>query len=528
MKSWLLRMALTLFMSILFSACQRADQETQETDQVSSLWNTKPNIVLIFIDDLGYKDVGFTGDTFYETPNIDKLASEGMIFNRAYSGGPNCAPSRATLISGMYPPRHQIYTPGGKSKSTPYDAPLWVPLQDRYIAKTSISVDEYENQYKSEGLNLFSTAKSLPPDLLSIAAVLENAEYITGRFGKWHVGPHTLGFSVSSPDGKNMVGNGEADIGNEEYNNPDSSVSLTRASVEFIRNNKDRPFFLYLSHWEVHAPYIAEPVVIENYEKKKAALEENDPDYVSTYAAMIEAVDKSVGQIMQTLKQVEIDRTTLVIFTSDNGGIGPSFNQPLRSVKGSLYEGGIRVPTVMRWPGVIGAGTSSKVPIGNVDFLPTFATLAGVKIKELPLPAYQAVDGRDISVEFQQQRRLNHRYIYFHYPLYLEDEQRHDGPMPGFRAIPASAVIKGKWKMIEYFVPDRELVSNAVGNQIELYNLEADIGEATNLANDIQHRDIEIQNVYRELRQNLREWRRDVRAPVPLRTNKYYRKVGSQ
>ena len=432
-----------------------------------------PNIVLILADDLGWNDVGFNGDEFYETPHLDRMAQEGMIFASAYSSGPNCAPTRASLISGMYPPRHMVYTPGGKSKIDPRQMKLWVPVQQRFWEQTGVT-DPIPDA--------FEVRQSLDPNVVSIAEVLKQGGYATARFGKWHVGPDTQGFDVSSSDGK-------PGTERNHYNDPDVTFELTEVGVEFIRENRGRPFFLYLSHWDVHGPLVARRSLVAKYEEKLASWTRNENPYNPTYAAMVEAVDTSVGRVLDTLAELDLDERTLVIFSSDNGGTRVSINQPLRGVKGSLHEGGVRVPTCMRWPSVITAGTKSQTPIASVDFLPTFAELASVS-----LPTGQPIDGESFAPLIKGHPALDDRAIFWHYPLYLAG-----------RATPASAIRKGDWKLIEFFEDGR----------LELYNTATDISEARNLADAMPAK-------ASELHQELIAWRDATDAVEPREPNPYY------
>ena len=432
-----------------------------------------PNIVLILADDLGWNDVGFNGAEFYETPNLDRMAREGLVFSNAYSGGPNCAPTRASLISGMYPPRHMVYTPGGKAKIDPRQMKLRVPVQQRFWERAGVT-DPIPDA--------FEVRETLDPSVVSIVEVLKQADYATARFGKWHVGPDTQGFDVSSSDGR---------PGTEQkhYSDPNVTFDLTDVGVDFIKENRHRPFFLYLSHWDVHGPLVARRHLIAKYEEKLAAWPRNENPYNPIYAAMVEAVDTSVGLILEAVDEFDLAEKTLVIFSSDNGGTRVSINQPLRGVKGSLYEGGVRVPTCMRWPDVIAAGTKSPTPITSVDFLPTFAELAGVS-----LPARQPVDGESFAPLLKGRPALENRAIFWHYPLYLAG-----------RATPASAIRKGDWKLIEFFEDGR----------LELYNTATDISEASNLADALPEKTS-------ELNQELIAWRDATDAVEPREPNPYY------
>ncbi len=433
-----------------------------------------PNIILILADDLGWKDVGYNGARFYETPNIDRMATMGMIFTNAYSSGPNCAPTRASLISGMYPPRHLIYTPGGQSKMDPRNMKLWVPVQKRYWNGAGLTMPSEDP---------FEVRTTLSPSLESIAEILNRAGYRTARFGKWHLGNNrNHGFHVSRD-----IAKGPSD--------PNGARTLTNLSVDFIRDNRDRPFFLFLSHHGVHTPYVASSDLVNKYRQKRKSWTEDKHDYNPTYAGEIEAIDNSVGRIIESLNQHTIGDNTLVIFTSDNGGWKVTPNQPLREFKGSLYEGGIRVPTCMQWPATVTAGSTSHVPITTVDFLPTFAKLARTS-----LPAGQAVDGESFFPLLKGESALMNRALFWHYPMYNSDKRPRDPVRP------SSAIRKGHWKLIEHFEHHR----------LELYNLADDISESQNRASSMPEK-------AKALYDELVAWRKRTKAVVPVLRNPYYR-----
>ncbi|MFT5127445.1 MAG: arylsulfatase A-like enzyme [Rhodothermales bacterium] len=445
----------------------------------------KTNIVFVMADDLAWADVGFNGAKFYETPNIDALAADGMRFNQAYSGGPNCLPTRACLISGMYTPRYQIWTPGGKSKGDKNKMRLNVP-------GASDSSD-------------FPSKLSLEPSVTSIAEVLSKAGYKTARFGKWHVGPDTQGFDISDSSGK---GNGPD---GKFYGNINVHEWLTDAGVKFIGDNKGQPFFLYLSHWDVHTPIRARPEVKAKYTKK---LKDGDWDrqWNTTYAAMIEAVDKSVGRLRATLKEMKLDENTVFIFTSDNGGhAGATTNKPLLGAKGALFEGGIRVPTCITWPKTIQAKSVTQTPITSVDFMPTFAELSGA-----PLPTNQPVDGKSI-VPLLKGNTLADRAIFWHYPLYLAGSG--EGKVvssfgtqdKAWRGVPSSVIRKGPYKLIHYFEDD----------SVALFNIDADRSESQDLAK-------KQPELAATLLAELSSWQKDVKAPIPSEINPNFGKPASK
>lgn len=435
----------------------------------------KPNIVFIMADDLAWADTGFNNTKFYETPNIDKLCKSGMKYNRAYSGGPNCLPTRACLISGMYTPRTKIWTPGGKAKGQ----------------KTWMKLDVTTNN--KDGL---VSKTNLEPSVTSIAEVLKSAGYTTARFGKWHVGPDTQGFDISDPNGKG------GKIGKKYYGNIDVHEWLTDASCKFIKANKDKPFFLYLCHWDVHIPIRARKDVTAKYQKKLDS-KKWDRQWSPVYSAMIDALDTSVGKVTATLKELGIEKNTLVIFTSDNGGHSITSNKPLKGQKGAFYEGGVRVPTCMSWPGVIAAGSENNTPITSVDFMPTFAELASAK-----LPTQQPVDGISI-VPLLKGKPVPERSIFWHYPLYLAayniDGQVHNVAStnkPYWRAVPSSMICRGAWKLMHLFED----------NSIRLYNVEMDIGESKDLSKEHPKKAAAL---FAELKQ----WQADTKALIPIKQN---------
>jgi len=445
--------------------------------------NAKPNVVFLLADDLGWHDVGFNGEDYYQTPNLDRLCSEGMRFTRAYTGGPNCLPTRACLISGMYTPRTQIWTPGGKSKGRSADMRLAVPGPS------------------GKG-STFPSKITLGPDVVSIAEVLKPAGYRSARFGKWHVGSDdTQGFDISDPNGKG------GKLGSKYYGNIDVAEWLTDAAVKFIgrQAGKKQPFLLYVSHWDVHTPIRARKEVVARHAERKRAnpiWADNNKKH-PTYAAMIEAVDQSAGRLQAALAEHGIDDNTLFIFSSDNGGhAGITENRPLNGAKGSLYEGGVRVPTFMRWPNTVAKKSECDTPITSVDFLPTFAELGGAA-----LPDSQPVDGVSIVDLLHGREAHRQRAIFWHYPLYLQTGQLAVEPVFGtnrmaWRGIPASSMIKGDWKLIHAFEDD----------SLRLFDLKSDLGETKNLATS---RPDLAQKLFAELQ----AWQKDVKAPIPTQRN---------
>lgn len=443
-----------------------------------------PNIIFILADDLGWQDVGYMGADFFETPNIDRLAEQGMKFSAAYSGGPNCAPTRACLMSGTYTPRHHIYTPGGKAKGNTKYMRLLVPARERK-----------NKQLEEKAIAQFPISNSLDPDIVCIPEVLGQAGYRTARLGKWHLGKDTQGFDLSSANGK---GGPDGSF----YGNVDVAEQLTDRAVQFIEENHAGPFFLYLAHWDVHSPHRARKKIVSRYQSKLARIPKKQREnFNPVYAAMIEAVDQSVGRVAAKVDELGLAENTLIVFASDNGGL-PRVSQldPLRGQKGSLFEAGVRVPACMRWTGAIKPDTVCDTPITSVDFLPTFTKIAGGQ-----LPTTQPVDGTDISPLLLGEH-IAERSIFWHYPLYLQGIgltiDVPGGKTYSWRGFPSTSMRRGNWKLIEFHEDDT----------VGLYNLKNDPGEQENLAGKMPDR-------VTRLRAELDAWQLKTKAPVPTVPN---------
>ena len=444
----------------------------------------KPNIVYILADDLGALDTGYSGNQFYETPNINRLAADGMIFNRSYSGGPNCMPTRACLMSGMYCPRTHLRTPGGKSKGNFGFMKLLVPNKKNGLGDT------------------FESSTALKPEVTCVAEVLKTSGYATARFGKWHLGKDNQGFDISYTAGSKNYSSERKGYGDVE-----NSIKITDAALSFIEKNRQQPFFLYLAHFEVHTPLKADKNVVQKYKEKKVS-RAWDEDYDPTYAAMIEALDDSVGRVLEKLDELKLSENTLVIFASDNGGVGRVTPlKPFRGAKGSLYEGGVRVSTCMKWIGKISAGSTCDTPITSVDYMPTFAEIAGAD-----RPGNQPVDGVSL-LPLMSGKTIPDRSLFWHYPLYLAGEVAQDRVVPVagtnykyWRGVPSSSICRGDWKLIHFLEDDH----------VKLFNVVEDISESNNLAQS----DVAKAS---ELLQELNHWRKQTNAPMPSAVNPAFR-----
>ncbi len=452
-----MKLACLLFSALLACAAQAA---------------TKPNIVFILADDLGYTDVACFGSKYYETPNIDKLAAQGMKLTNHHHHQ-NCQPTRAALMSGQYAPRTGIYTVGG--------------------------IDRFD--WSTRPLKPVDNVTNLPLEKVIIAKALKGAGYTTGMFGKWHLGqkgeshPGKRGFDEAI-ESSGVHFNFKTDPPVEYPKGQYLADFLTDKAVDFISRHKAEPFFLYLPHYGVHSPHQAKPELIAKFKDKPGVGGHNNP----TYAAMIASVDESVGRVMAELEKQGIADNTVVIFASDNGGVGGyqreglkksgdiTDNTPLRSGKGSLYEGGTRVPFIVRWPGVTTAGSSTDIPTIHVDLYPTLLEITGATA-----PENQPLDGESLAPLFRDPKAtLKRDAIFQHFPGYLGAGEN------TWRTTPVGLIQSGSWKLMEFF-EDKHL---------ELYNLADDIGETKNLAT-------EQPDKAKELHAKLLAWREAVGAKMP-------------
>jgi len=483
----------------------------------------RPNVALILVDDLGWMDVGCYGSSFYDTPHIDRLAREGARFTDAYASASVCSPTRAALMTGKHPVRTGVTD--------------WIPgrlaSQPRMRRFMKLLPADLEMQLALEETTL--------------AEALAEAGYRTGIFGKWHLGkseaywPENQGFDVNnggwargSPyyrryDWRNDLWHGDSGFVSP-YKNPRLEDGpegeyltdrLTDEAIAFIEASGDEPFFAYIPFYSVHNPLHAKPELLEMYRAKSASrgLDQVDPFVRNLpwmvrhdqrypdqfkervmqsnpqYAAMVASVDENIGRLLRVLEERGLEENTLVIFASDNGGLSssegsPTSNRPLRAGKGWLYEGGIRVPTIIRWKGVIPPARVSDAVVTSADFFPTILDFAGLEPEGLG-PS-DGVSLRPLLTGAA--KRLDREAVYWHYPHHSNQGDK-----------PAGAIRKGRYKLIEFFETGRR----------ELYDLKTDVGESVDLA-------ASRPDVTRELAAELKRWRQRTGARLPGPENPQY------
>jgi arylsulfatase A len=427
------------------------------------------NFIFILIDDMGWRDVGYNGSELFETPNIDKLATQGMRFTNAYAACPVCSPTRASIMTGKYPARLGItnFLPG--KHNLPHSK-LIAPL----------------------------CRQELPLEEVTIAEALKTAGYRSAAIGKWHLGgpdyyPEKQGFDVNVAG--TQAGSPKSYFFPQWTPNPPITAEpgaylpdrLTDSTLEFIKENRANPFFVYLAHYSVHIPLEAKQDMIERYSKriKPGALQNN-----ATYAAMVASVDESVGRILQALDEMKLADRTAIIFMSDNGGLAsaeykgqtPTSNKPLKAGKGFLYEGGIREPMIVKWPGVTKAGSQCDVPVISTDFYPTMLEMAAIT-KDPGNPA----DGVSLVPLLKQTGIPKQEALFWHYPHYSNQGGR-----------PGAAMRQGDFKIIEWYED----------GSVELYNLRDDIGEAHNLA-------VRMPDKTRDMKARLDAWLKEMNPEMP-------------
>ncbi|QDU93352.1 sulfatase [Lignipirellula cremea] len=425
-----------------------------------------PNLLFILIDDLGWSDLACQGNKLVETPHVDRLARQGMRFTDAYAAAPVCSPTRAAIMTGKSPARLHL------TNHTP-DRASFTPDHSRLLPAEMLD--------------------HLPSEEVTIAERLKTAGYATGFLGKWHLSGDGRGKPEFEPTAQGFdlnvggCGYGGPPTFFDPYripNLPDRQAGeylpdrLADEAVQFMQAHRDQPFALFLWNYTVHWPMEAPDALLAKYADRKG------PGLNDTrYGAMIEAMDAAVGKVLAELDQLDLTDQTLVIFNSDNGGFGGvSDNRPLRAAKGHLYEGGIRVPLIIRWPGHVAAGSVSHTPVVSMDFFPTLAAVAG-----LPAESQADLDGVNL-LPLLQGEKFTRGPICFHFPNFAWHRSNRLG----------GAIRSGDWKLIERFDD----------NSLELYNLAEDLGERKNLADAMPRQ-------AKSLQQQLARWREQTNAAMP-------------
>ncbi len=436
----------------------------------------RPNIVLILVDDLGWSDTSFMGNPVYETPNLDKLSNESVVFSNAYAPAANCAPSRACIMSGKNTPFHGIYTVGSSERG------------------------------KSKNRKLIPTKNTvaLSDSIVTIAEALKKHGYTSASIGKWHLGedPKTQGFNINVAG--SHAGHPKSYFSPYKNKNIEDGTKgeyltdrITNEAINFISANKEKPFFLYLPYFTVHTPLQGKQHLIEKYKSKI----KNDQRFNPMYGAMVESMDDNVGKLLNSLKTLKIEENTIVIFMSDNGGLASVSTQfPLRAGKGSYYEGGIRVPCIIKWPKKIEKTKKTNAVISGLDIFPTLMDIVNDKND-------YNLEGTSLLPLLTENKSVKERSLVWHFPIYLQgvNTKKDDARDSLFRTRPGSVIRKGKWKLHEYFE----------NGELELYDLDTDIGERINLIEDNQEK-------AQELLDELNTWREARQAPVPKELNPDY------
>ncbi|MFC2116635.1 sulfatase [Bacteroidota bacterium] len=417
----------------------------------------KWNIVFILADDLGWNQVGYHGTQYYETPNIDRISAEGISFSNAYSANPVCSPTRASIMTGKNSARLHLtdYIPG--------------------------------SPYPYERLSTPVMVECLPLEELTLAELMKENGYITGHFGKWHLSPDK-NYLPGRPFDPASQGFDEVftSVKPEENADPEAdahhAIEITERTMKFIEKHKDETFFAWVSHHVLHRPIMEKEELIAKYAAKPGS---DNPVNNPIMGAMIETMDNGIGQIMDKLNELGLAEKTIVIFYSDNGGLEQLQDQaPFRGGKAMIFEGGIKVPLAIKWPGVIRPGSKNDQLVISDDFFPTLAEILGYE--ELS----EDIDGISLLPVLTGEGALERNALYFHYPHY-----HHLGYKP------AGAVHEGDYKLIEWYVQS----ISGEGKAYELFNLVEDPGEENDLSGQMPAKVI-------EMAEKLRQWRKDVGA----------------
>ncbi|MCC5931437.1 MAG: sulfatase [Cyclobacteriaceae bacterium] len=451
-------------------SCQSSGTVT-ESDQ------RKPNVIFVLADDLGWAQTGAYGSDYYQTPNIDRLAEEGMRFTDAYTAAAICSPTRASVMTGKYPARLHItdFIPGNNSSNRPLTQPDW--------------------------------QKHLPLEEYTLGNLFGDQGYVTAMFGKWHLspekfGPASLPFYPDKQGFDHYFVIDKPDKSTDPNLDPHSSDSIGNTSVKFIRDNADKPFFLFMSFSAIHDPLVENADSIARWKNVPGTSKPENNPFI---APILSRMDRNVGKVMNVVDELNLSKNTIIIFYSDNGGLAEgntvfhtadkemrmAKQTPLRKGKGWFYEGGIRVPLIIRWEGAIGKGIESSQPVSSIDFMPTFCEL-------LETDTSPETDGISLLSHIKSEVPLQERSLYWHYPHYH-----------GTGMVPAGALRSGKWKFIEWY--EKSLLQGGE-SAFELYDLENDISESTNLADSLHE-------ITQQLSEDLVRWRHDVKAQMPVPNN---------
>ncbi|TXG39510.1 sulfatase [Seonamhaeicola maritimus] len=441
----------------------------------TSCSQSRHNIIIINVDDLGWKDVGFMGSEYYETPNLDYLSSLGMVFTNGYASASNCAPSRACLMTGQWTPRHGVFTVSPSARGKSEDRKL-IPIKNTH---------------------------TLSPEHETLSEILQENGYVTCHAGKWHLSDNPLeyGFDINIGGGHNGLPksyyppykNVNIEGGKDQY----LTDLIMEKAIQFV-DTVQKPFFLNYSPYAVHVPIMPVDSLLPKYEKKASWNGQANAEY----ASMVDNLDRNIGLLINKLKKRNLFDNTLIVFTSDNGGLyGVTRQKPLRAGKGSYYEGGIREPFFFVLNGKIKQNIKSDVPITNLDIFPTILDYAKIKDPSLKL------DGSSLIPVLEEKANKLERPLFWHFPVYLQAYNINDNETRDalFRTRPGSVVRKGDWKLHYYFEDDG----------IELYNLSEDIGERNNLATTNPEKTEELLKL-------LKKWWKETKAPIPKTQNPEY------
>ncbi len=434
-------MRLTFFMLLVISlgACsQKSQSEKADTPQ------QRPNMVFIYVDDMGWADLSCYNNTYHESPRIDAFAQQGVRYTNAYAPAPVCSPARAGVFSGQYPARLGVTD--------------WIPGHWR----------PYEKK-----LAVVNRTQHLPLEVETFGEALRDAGYKTGYFGKWHLGDEEEYFvDKQGFDDVVMYQGGGTYYGLNKKFYPTQQIedsvyltdALTNYAVDFLERNQDSTFFLVISHFAVHLPLEVPDSLYNQFKDKPHTMPVNNP----WYAGMIKSLDNNIGRVLDKIDELNLADNTMIVFYSDNGGLHEPYrkeylkytrnqpvtsNKPLKGEKGNLYEGGIRVPMIVRWPGHTHANTVSDIPVSGIDLYPTFLEIAGVA------KGNRTLDGQSMIPTFDGTSTAQDRALFWHYPVFHHGE-------------PASAMRKGNYKVIKNYITE----------EVEIYDLSTDLGESKNIA----------------------------------------------